>query len=514
MVSNGSIENQRLAFAVSLLCLLVFLTYLLTASGTIFGSDGGRRLLVTKRLVENGSADIQTMDSTPIGRDGKQYTQYAIGHSLAMVPFYGLGIQLARLLPAWKDEAIEFCVSLTNLVITVVLVGWLTIFSRALGFGLKTAVGIGLLYAFGTMAWQQAKDSFEHPQIALYLTALFFYLHKFSRHRKTISLLAAGLFLGLAILTRYTALLAYVGVAVFLTCQAFQFRPCAGARDVTWWFILVILPTLPFLAFDLWFNKVRFGSPLETGYQQLLSGNLFSPRTFLEGFWRLTFGWEIGLFPFNPVVLLGIIGAPFFYRKQRALTVSLLTLVVAQIVFYAFTTWPLWTGGWAWGPRLLLDVLPLVLLMEGSFLEHFWPKLRKPCFLRWTVLGLMALSLTIQAESVLVNYNRGFTKKSLQGTNLLQQAGSPKSSPLYRQAEDILEIWRNTRTGFRHNQKHIHTFTTTATMDQSLTFGTFQIWWVYALYLGVPGMWVLLYLIASFLLLGWGGWALWKHVFR
>ncbi len=287
--------------SIRLLCLIVFLGHLAVASGTIFGLDGSKRVEVAENLIDHGRVDIQPTEFSPLGRDGKQYTQYAIGPSLVTIPFYLAGRTLARFVPARGAEVVEFSEAMVNLVATVLTVGCLALFAIELGFHLRTAVIIGLLYAFGTMAWQQSKDSFEHPQVALYFTVLFYLLHRFARLRQRRLLLAAGLSLGAAVLTRYTTVLVGTGVVAFLSALAMRSGSQRPVRDAVVWSALVALPAVPFLVFDLWFNAMRFGSMLETGQQQLF-GNLLSTATVLSGLWGLTLSLSEGLFVFVPVL--------------------------------------------------------------------------------------------------------------------------------------------------------------------------------------------------------------------
>ena len=496
-----------------LLCGVVFLGHFLTASGTIFSSDGARRFQVTQSLVHHGWVDIQTEDRAPVGRDGRSYTQYAIGHSLLLTPFYLLGIQAARLFPSRRDDLVEFCVSSVNLLATVALVGSLYLFAQALGFSPGTCVALGLLYAFGTMAWQQSKDSFEHPQIALYFTALFFFLHRFSLTRRPSALWAAGTAFGIALLTRYTSVLATIAVAVFLCSLLWQLpatkRMQAGCR----WIFILALSIAPFLLFDLWFNYARFGSVLETGQQQLFGKDLFSPGTFPQALWGLLLSWEHGLFPFNPCLLLCIAGAPFFYRRHRRLAISILVLAGSLLAFYSCTGPLLWTGGWAWGPRFFVDVMPLLLLFAGPVFDGLQRRTRQS-LVRTLVAALIALSVAVQLESVLVNYNRAYTKRAVGVNQHSFYQHGPRESLLLMQSENIAEISVNVWRGGRPLRRNLQTFTNIPAMDESLTFGTFQLWWVYALHLGVPKIWVWAYLLLSVGLICWLSFTLWACAVR
>ena len=490
---------------VLLLCALVLLVQFATASGTIFGTDGAKRFAVAEGLMTHGRADIQTIDRVPIGIDGKQYAQYAIGHSLAMVPFSLAGRLAGVFVPEREQDVVEFAASLTNLVATMLVVGWLAVFARDLGFSTRTAVVLGLLYAFGTIAWQQSKDSFEHPLVALYFTILFYYLHRFAETRRRKLLLFAGCALGLALLTRYTTVLGYGAVAVFLSVLAARSRSPHRLRDFIGWAAIVVAATLPFVGFDLWFNYVRFGSPFETGHVQL-HGNLLSPASFLNGLFGLTLHWEHGLFAFNPALIVGLWGIGRFYRRHQALAIAFLTAVGLHLAFYAATPEFLWVGGWNWGPRFFVDVMPMMVLMCGPVFEAD-PGTRRPGRVaKWSVAVLVAASVLIQCESVLVNSNRDFAKKAGGVDGYSYQRHGIRDTLVYMQAESVWQVSRNLWTGRGPStgaQPDYRSTDAPTLINDSLTYGTFQIWWVYALHLRIARGLILAYLAGTIIALAW-----------
>lgn len=485
--------------------MVVSLVYLFSASGTLFGHDGSIRFLVTRNLLESGRFDIQTGALAPPGRDGKPYAQYAIGHTLWMAPLDLLGRQMGRWVPRFREEITESAVSCVNLLFTVLTVGLLVLFARDLGFDLWTSTALGLVYAFGTGAWQQAKDSFEHPQIAFFFTALFYCLHRFSIQPRIRYLWGAGLALGLALLTRYMAILAGASLLVFLL--GVSRRSSGGIRAVLLWMIPVSVALFPFVGFDLWFNAVRFGSPWETGYQWFFRGPLYSGKAFQisdipSGLWNLTFGWNYGLFLFNPVFLLSFAGTPALVREHRDLWLSFLLLLGLYLCCLSSAHRFVQSGGWAWGGRYLTDLFPVGILALGPIFQNITRQKRKSLF-RASVTVLIALSVFVQVVSVLVNYNRSFTKKALGIDGHSFVATGFRESPLYMQIENISEVAHHTLCTTTPLEKHATQIKNRAQMDRSMTFGSFQIWWVYALYLGIPKGWILLYLVASVLGLGW-----------
>ena len=89
-------------------------------------------------------------------------------------------------------------------------------------------------------------------------------------------------------------------------------------------------------------SELGFTTPLSLG----LRGLLLSPGK--------------SIFVFNPLAVLGVFGLVLMFRRDRALALLIVFLVVPRLVFFAM--WSSWDGGWTWGPRFLLPAVPLLTL--------------------------------------------------------------------------------------------------------------------------------------------------------
>src|SRR6202000_3120944 len=81
-----------------------------------------------------------------------------------------------------------------------------------------------------------------------------------------------------------------------------------------------------------------------------LAGELISPNR--------------GLLIYTPIVLFSIVGAIRAARIQTRDAARLVWLAGASVVLllgYAF--YPLWFGGWTYGPRFLTDTMPVACLL-------------------------------------------------------------------------------------------------------------------------------------------------------
>jgi hypothetical protein len=97
-----------------------------------------------------------------------------------------------------------------------------------------------------------------------------------------------------------------------------------------------------------------------------------------------------GLFVFSPFLLLLPACLPRAFRDRdiRPLNLLLMAAAVVQVLLYAKTDW---RGGFAWGPRFLTDLMPLLVWM----LVPIFPTLPRPGRLVFT--AALGLSIVIQA---------------------------------------------------------------------------------------------------------------------
>lgn len=78
----------------------------------------------------------------------------------------------------------------------------------------------------------------------------------------------------------------------------------------------------------------------------------------------------------------------------------MLTLaVLAEVLFYS--VYDFWTGGWNWGPRYLLPIVPLLVLAAGVWVAAHPTGLRRAILVALSVIGLL-----INLPAVFVDHSR------------------------------------------------------------------------------------------------------------
>jgi len=193
----------------------------------------------------------------------------------------------------------------------------------------------------------------------------------------------AGLYLGLAALSRSTALFTFP-FFVLLAVGFFSVNQQGFRRPVLWkqlFLFFTVLGTI--IAGMLLYNQARFGSPLRLGYNTMnvnlfVRGNLHTYGQFNWHFISTNFRYMLleppyivshtpylifnplgtGIFWTTPALLLAFLA--FRYRERRWLAASLLAacfLPMALLLFYFNTGW------YQFGYRFVLDFLPFALLL-------------------------------------------------------------------------------------------------------------------------------------------------------
>jgi hypothetical protein len=319
-----------------------------------------------------------------VGRDGRYYSKYGLGWSLAVAPLCLLGRGVAALLPAVTEGfATRAAVMLFNPLASAVAGASLFHLARCL-YTQRLAVVLALLYALGTIAWYHAKSAFSEPLVVLLLLQAMLAVE----HRRFV---AAGFALGGMIVTRQTALL----LALPMASWALARDRWTGLRPLLRRSALVLLPMGLGQLAVLGYNVYRFEDALVSGY-----GRVSWRAPLLRGLYNQLLSPGKGLFVFMPVLLLGIVGWPLLFRRRRDWAWLVLVVVLCYLVPHAL--YGNWSGGGGWGPRLLLPFVPLLLLPAGEVIRR-WQGKRVG---RVVLLALVTVSLLLQVLGISVDWGR------------------------------------------------------------------------------------------------------------
>ena len=493
------------------LALCCFSVFVLTAAGRI-GGDGWRRFLVTRGLVDRGRVDVGLVSEKDashdfiLGPDGRYYSRYGLGQSLMMAPLYLVGKGVAWRAPGPVVPYVaEFVCSGLNQILSATCCVLLFLLLRDMGLRDRTAIVTVLLYAFATFAWQQSKDSFEHPQVTALFVAAALVIRRQREREGVWGPLLIGEAMGLAFLTRVTAVVG--GAALFfLLVVSWWGRPRKRlARDAG----LVLAGALPFLALFLLYNYVRFGVVLNTGYGPTFDeygrGPFSTPL--LQGLAGLVASPGRSLFLFCPVLVPALFGARAFWRRDRALAATSLLLILGHLLFYA--RFYVWHGSWCWGPRFLTPTLPFFALSLGAFVEDVRPGIRR--LLRHACTGLIVVSVAIQLLSISATPIRAFyeiTAAEARG-EVVDRFYDLRHTQLLTQARTLAHVTRVTFTRTA-SAFMVGEGPTDAEAKLAKLYGlnSFDFWWVKLARLGLSKWLILCAAMPWILLAALGGWIL------
>jgi 4-amino-4-deoxy-L-arabinose transferase-like glycosyltransferase len=388
--------------------------YLLTTCGRIQQRDEETMYRVTRNLVEQGawSVETETVTLEPVdlpgtlptqplafqstfaspGRDGQTYSKYGLGQSLTIVPLYLLGKALAALLPVPGFQyGAKLLVSFFNSIVTAATCALLLAWVQALGYSARTGLAIAVVYGLSTMAWVYTKTFYAQPATTLCLLGAAYSLTRFRQRSDRRWLGLAGASLGVAIVFRPTALIALPAFTLVLVlCR----REASRARHLLLDGMVFLAPLALALGINAWYNLVRFRSLLGSGYVEATWD-----VPFLYGLYGMLFSPGKSVFLYNPIILLALAGVPLLARRHRDETLLISLLTVSYLAFYA--SYSFWTGGWNWGPRFLLPLLPLLTLSTAPLLEDSPVRGGRIAFAALAIVGL-----AIQLPAILVDHSR------------------------------------------------------------------------------------------------------------
>ena len=134
--------------------------------------------------------------------------------------------------------------------------------------------------------------------------------------------------------------------------------PLFFARKKWIQFLIPVVLTLFLLAC---LNYVRFGNPFNQGQLGYDEHDKFSTPLFV-GLFGLFFSPGKGLLWYSPPILLSLIGFKAFSKETKNV---LLFLGICVPIVIVHALWHSWMGGWSYGPRRLIGLLPILLLPAG-----------------------------------------------------------------------------------------------------------------------------------------------------
>ena len=359
---------------------------MLTAKGHIEIIDTEYSIRTAKAIIEEGTMLIDPVspgaDHIPsVEGTNKIYSQYGIGLLAIFIPIISVAKFLSFCFGFEEVMLSQFILSFYNIPFAVLGLWHFREILKKLGQDHHTANFLMVCLATGTIFWKYVVTDFsEVTQISLLLGAIHSYINRECPKRWFF----VSAYLSLLILLKLVYVIVLPPFVVLAIIE--------GAKDKK--IIKNLTQGASFLTFAGLFvmtlNWHRFGNILESGYGTAQSAFSFNylQRDFLD----YLISFDRGLFPYSPLLLVALFGFREFFKRDKSL--FFLIFAISASLFLLTASWVGWKGGYCWGNRNIVPIVPLIALGWAYIkLNNCW--LHKNIFT-----FLLVLSLCVQIIGV------------------------------------------------------------------------------------------------------------------
>lgn len=314
-----------------------------------------------------------TVDATPafqltqtIVETGDLFPEVAVKqgylYSVVYIPFYLGGSLLAPLFPDvptdWVQRKMLCWMNVCITAATIMLVVQMLV---RLGYRAPIALGVGWLYGFTTMAFVYARTDYNKALAALLVMATLYGWMRWWQTGRISHAVLSGIAGGLMLMVRAELgiMLVILGLGTVLSGQKTRWKALA---------VLVLLPAAG-ASFVLLYNRLYWEGAAAGGYE---GGFVLNPVPGMLGF-LVSPGKS--LLVFCPVLLFVPLGVRLFVQQNARFGWVWAGCTLAIFLLYSF--WGNWWGGWGYGPRHLVPLVPLMMLplaevMARAKRSHWW----------------------------------------------------------------------------------------------------------------------------------------------
>jgi hypothetical protein len=314
-------------------------------------------------LGTSGTLVVQSADLSSFA--GNFYSAISPGFAILSFPFAALGFVLdGNTLNLWGWSLIsdEAFVAICSAVAVTVVYETAKLYASE-----KASLVAALALAFATPLWPASTALFFHGVSLMFSTLSVYSVLRFAHGKGgSASLVASGVFLGLAGFVEYVALLFVVPVVLYLAVRRFP-----GAIPK----LLAGFSIGP--AAQLAYNYVAFQNPflfpeaLKTGASGSLLSRFDLHDAIIHVAYYLVSPYR-GLFVFSPIAVLGVFALLLLGGRRIPRWDALLFGSVFAITLVTYSSWTDWDGGLFYGPRFLILGLPALVIPLAAAVDE-WP---------------------------------------------------------------------------------------------------------------------------------------------
>lgn len=266
-------------------------------------------------------------------------------YSIIYIPFYLLAQPMHVLLPDIPIEMLQRkMLCWMNSVWAALTAGVLCCLFRTLGYSKRVQIVLPLIYVFSTLALTYARYDYNKSLATFFLVTSFFFFIDHLKKAKKSSLCMSGIFLALLVCIR-------LEMAVIVLPFIYGLYALNRLKYLAYF----LIPTAAGIAFVLGYNAMYWQANVSGGYEGSFT---YNPTWAIVG---VLFSPGKSLFVFNPVLLLFPLTIRFFWtgHDQPNRMVWAGTVVV---LFLLYCFWGNWWGGWGYGARHFMPLVPLLMI--------------------------------------------------------------------------------------------------------------------------------------------------------
>lgn len=308
-----------------------------------------------------------------------------IGQSLFLIPF----VALSGMLELEGQLAGRLLLNMLPLVLASATVGALYLLLRLVGStGRTTSAALAAATATGTQLWVYASTLYAEVTITFFTTAAVLLSILMARTSKRF-FAALCACIAATVLCKPVFVLLVPPIGWYLWVNRARVR--IGLFQAVGGLLLLVTAG----SVLLWHNLVRYGKLFNSGYGEAGRDAIYAFSTpWYEGLFGLLLSPGSSFFLYSPVCLLGLLALPRFYKYARSEAILLSMISLLLVLVYA--KWWSWHGGWSWGCRFLLPLVPLLILPLSSapLQRRVW---------KWSLAVAVILGALVQIPGLLIS---------------------------------------------------------------------------------------------------------------
>lgn len=356
--------------------------FTLSSSGKAFETSQERsRYAIILSLVNHGRFDLgeyASMGTPDIGvSGGKYYSFFPPATSILAIPLYLLGVKLNM------AQLLTFLVSTIFSVLTMISI---YAFTKKQGLANNLSLFAAFAFGFATNAWGYSVTLYAHLLSAF---SVIFGLHLITKKSPPtfLNYILVWFVYAFAIFVDFPNIFTYFPIALVASFKMFDVQEVKNYLKVTFKPLLLFGPILlfSFLSVYGYYNFIHFGSPFKMSntikrVKDLKDTDLSVPekgsdavgaletRSLTNGLHSFVFSTDRGLLIYTPIALLSLFG--LFALKNKGKDIKNLLVAIPLVSLFTYSMFGDPYGGWAFGSRYLISVLPELIVLAVMGLDY------------------------------------------------------------------------------------------------------------------------------------------------